>query len=194
MKHKITLLLALVFFIGFYVSAEEGEKRTGFFAVDFINEFTPSDSFSYYDSSFDIQFGGELIPQNTMALGIRVPFEKSGAVLLKYNYDFIRSGNWIPGVSVSALFGITPRNYGTFHPIDKELSEAELKELEKKNRRFLTFGMNLGVFVKKFISKNIAVLIRTGISHELISVKDPKGVDDLTVNMYIGVGVRWHLL
>ena len=192
MKHKITISLALIFFMGSYVSAEEGEKRTGFFAVDFINEFTPADAFAYYDSSFDIQFGGELIPQNTMALGIRVPFEKSGAVLLKYNYDFIRSGNWIPGVSVSALFGITRRKGGPIYI--SHSSEAELKKLEERNRRFLTVGMNLGVFVKKFISRNIAVLIRTGISHELISVKDPKGIDDLTVNMYIGVGVRWHLL
>ena len=185
MKHKITILLALVFFMGSYVSAEEEEKRTGFFAIDFINEFTPADAFAYYDSSFDIKFGGELIPQNTVALGIRVPFEKSGAVLLKYNYDFIRSGNWIPGVSVSALFGITPNEY---------IYAAHNLDIKAKKKRFLTVGMNLGVFVKKFISRNIAVLIRTGISHELISVKDPKGASDLTVNMYIGVGVRWHLL
>lgn len=190
MKHKIIIFLSFVFFMCSYASAEEGEKRMGFFAVDFINEFTPPDAFAYYASSFDIKFGGQLIPQNTMALGIRVPF-KSGVVILKYNYDFIRSGNWIPGISVSALFGISPQ---TQFPLNEEMSEAGLKKFKKENQRFLTVGMNLGVFVKKFISRNIAVLVRTGISHELISVKDPKGVDDLTVNMYIGVGVRWHLL
>ena len=104
MKQKVLILLAIISFSGFYVSAEQQEKRTGFFALDFINEFTPSKTFQYYDSSFDLKFGGQLAPQHTVALGIRLPVESSGAVLLKYNYDFIEDGNWIPGISVSALF------------------------------------------------------------------------------------------
>ena len=213
MKQKVLILLAIISFSGFYVSAEQQEKRTGFFAVDLMGEVTLIEEFQYFGSSLDLKFGGQLAPQHTLEFGIRLPHRGkggvpgirvrggvnyNGAVLLKYNYDFTENGQWIPGVSISALLGDSPR---------------------AKFSHRLKGGISFGGFVKKSISENMAVLLRVGISHKLIyidpdaepvrirthnlpnefsdagSAESPKTTDssDLTVIFYLGVGVRWYL-
>ena len=161
---------------------ESHKKRTGFFAVDFINEFnlTVTKLFQYHDSSLDLKFGGQLMPQHTAELGIRLSSLASSAVLLKYNYDFISEENWswIPGVSGTVLLGVTP------YVVDASSTRPK--------PRYLTYGGNVEVFLRKFVSKNVSAVIRLGVSHELIAVVGPD-FSDFDVSAYVSVGVRWYL-
>ena len=177
----ISFLFFSVFFMGSHVSAEEGEKRTGFFATDLIGEFT--DDFSYYGTALDIQFGVQLVPQHSFALGIRLPHRGSGsegylsktsrtfsydaAVLLKYNYDFKKYGRWIPGGDFSIFLGDSP---GTRRGLDR-----------------FTFGINAGLFLRGFISENMAVLLRVGIGSNWVTDISPR------IGPYIGMGMRWYV-
>ena len=168
--------------MGSYVSAEQDEKRTEFFATDLIGEFT--DDFSYYGTALDIQFGVQLVPQHSFTLGIRLPhrgsgsvegrfsrpfsYDYDGAVLLKYNYDFKKYGRWIPGGGFSIFLGDDP---GPVRGLDR-----------------FTFGINAGLFLRKFISENRAVLLRVGIwSNWGTYMGRP------LIGPYIGMGMRWYV-
>ena len=178
---KYIMLFCFLFGISSYVSAEE--IRTGFFALDLMSGFNPSDSFSYYETAGEIKFGSDFAPQQRVMFGLRGG-DKTGAVLLEYGYDFIRSEDWVPMANVSALFGVTSLDY------NYNFDDGEFKE----RKRYLTFGVDLGLSLQKTVSKHIVMLFRTGINHELISVKNPKKLSDLAVNLYLGVGVMWYLL
>ena len=214
MKRKYLVIMLLSFFTGDLYGEtnylDHREKRTGFFTLDFVNEFIPAKTFQYYSSSLDLKFGGELMPpQHTGAIGVRLGLRDVN-ILLKYNYDFIEEGTWIPGASASLLFGISPRQYHdlAYTPLKPNQSTEEATENSKKeptkkiitteedSGRYITFGVNLEAYVKRFVSKNVAVVLRTGISHPLISVKglDKSRKFSDMINLYIGVGVRWYLL
>ena len=157
------------------------KKRTGFFAVDFVNEFNliSGKLFQYHDGSLDLKFGGELIPQHTAELGIRLSSTASSAALFKYNYDFISENwDWIPGVSGAVLLGVTP------YVLDTSSNKAK--------PRYLTYGANAEIYLRKFVSTNVSAVLRLGISHELIAVVGPD-FSDFDVNAYVSVGVRWYL-
>ena len=160
---------------------ESYKKRTGFFAIDFVNEFnlTVAKLFQYHDTSLDLKFGGQLIPQHTAELGVRLSSMAGVAALFKYNYDIISEDwDWIPGVSGSVLLGVAP------YELDVSSS--------KPKPRYLTYGGNVEAFLKKSVSKNVSAVLRLGISHELITVVNPD-FSDFDVSAYVSVGVRWYL-
>ena len=172
MKHTIVILFG---FMGLSAYSAEGEwevkkpAKTGFVEISVISQFTPSDSFVHYESGPDIIFGSHFMPQQTAVLGFRFGVRSDTTFVLGYEYDFVRSADWIPGFNTSAIFGLTDRT----------------------DNQYLALGVDFGFFLKKRIGWNFIMLLRTGIRPELISVKNPKKLSDLPVNLYLGLGIRW---
>ena len=166
----IGVLLALV--LGFSAGAEQWERRTGFFGLDFMSAFSLKNSLSLSNTGGEIKFGSDFAPQKSVIFGVSV--NRYGPSLLgEYGYDFNRAEDWIPGVSVSTILG-------TLHSNDD-------------GNRYLTLALDLALFLKKSVSRHIIMLFQIGINHEPISVKHSKELSDLDINLYFDMGVRWYL-
>ena len=189
---RLWLVVVLMSLFSGNLYAETGyqeyeEKRTGFFAIDFINEFKPTEKFQYHNTSFDFKFGGELALQHTAVLGVRIRAEMP-TMMLKYNYDFLESAEWMLGMlgmSVSLLFGVSDYNY----------SSANNKVADDR-KRYITFGADISVYLRKFVSKHIAVVTRIGLGHELIPLEEEEETGKFSdkINLSVGTGVMWYLL
>lgn len=168
---KYVLLLLMWFPI--QSRAEENQpaekERTGFISLRIGSGFTlPKLLFS--EIFGDITYGGQLSPQSNFEAGIGVVSLVPG-LILKYNYEFTEKApnKWIPGVNASISIGIN---------------------IDGRDDLALALGTNMGVFVERFISSTISVLISLGISPDPIVINSPKIAVE---NAYFAVGARWYL-
>ena len=171
------------------VSETVEEKRTGFFALDFSGSFIPSETFRFNGPGLGVLFGSQIIPQNIFSLGLRL--DEGPAMAINYSYEFeSNKRKWVPGISVSSLIGYKySPNVQTVY-LNKK---SQISSYHTPSKPYLAFGLNVGVYLKVFITKNIATLFKTSLSHSLISVKEVNlEKDDIYWN--IGAGVRWYLL
>ena len=177
------------------------EKRTGFFALDFSGSFIPSESLLFNSPGLGVLFGGQIIPQNIFSLGLRV--NEDPAMSINYSYEFESiNRKWVPGISVSSLIGFSYGGNRYKHEVELDgvlVADSDEKPTLKKGTPslssgpYLALGLDVGVYLRVFITKNIATLFKTSLSHRLVSVKDINlEKDDIYWN--IGAGVRWYLL
>ena len=173
------IVLATLLFVGFFAEAEDLNKK-GFFslnfgvAVDRKFESVRYPVFWYYggDISKNI-YAGEF------GVGVGIyggPFNLS----FKYSYDFMSSGSdW--GFGFETVFYLGGREVEGEYYLSKGVN--------------LYLGNDLGLFVGRYVSKSLAVLVRGGINNALIHKfrSDKKLTHEfLTPNFYLGTGFQWE--
>lgn len=170
-------LVILWFFFSWGVQAELWNKaeKDEFFSVDFINGFTLP-QFEYFDTRWNLKYGGKLFQQSAFELGVELSWLKETVLTAQYSYNFTRGGKWTPGMNISLFLGGSGIGYS----------------FREKEDRYLTFGGGMGLFLGRTLSKHTSLMVRTGVRHKLVFVKDPEfSKNHLT--LYIGVGFRWYL-
>ena len=169
------LILWLLFSWGAKAGPWDTVKKDGFFAVDFINGFTLPE-FKHFDTRGYLKYGGKLFQQSAFELGIEWSWSRETILTIQYSYDFIRGSKWTPGFSASLFLGGSGIGYN----------------LRETKDRKLTFGGGTGLFLRRTLSKHTSLLVRTGVRHKQVLVKDPEfSKNHLT--LYIGVGFRVYL-
>ena len=154
-------------------SMETQTNREGFFSLYFTREFTPAKQLEFYGSDLTLGFGKQLFHRDYLELNVKFgspnPF-----LAVKYEKDFTRDYEWIPGFDASLLFGILTDD-NTF-----------VKSFES-----LAMGLRLGLFVKVFISKSYAILARGGVNYSVPVNSYIYNPDYL--NVYMSIGLRKYL-
>ena len=139
--------------------------------------------------TFHFQYGRRICPRHILSISFMEDFDQ-WAFALSYSYEFIKSGDWIPGINISTYFGKAPGGIGK----PTELSERESKLLPHVSpNRPLSFGGSGGLFLQHFISNNTALLLETGINHELIRLRAPQKISNLHIGFYIRAFARWYI-
>ena len=219
MKYILTILL---FFVGFFAQSEDSNKQGGFFSLDF--GAAVNSKLTHFNYPASLSYGGNILEDRyvgAVEIGISTYRQEEFSVpnlLLKYNYDFMTS-NWILGADTALhLGGVTVRNL--------EVPEQPNTKLDADVRKNITIsrtginlyvGHDLGLFVKKRISKSFVVLFRGGMNNaftikprfvsssspagETESKKDKKTNDEeikvsyefLNPNFYLSTGIEWYL-
>ena len=199
MKGSLFLSLSLLF-VSFSAPADTGvsavEQKSGFFGID-VNSYFHSD-LKYDTTGLDIKFGGQLFPQHLFEAGIRLRTDWPD-LMLKYNYDFTTRGHgkWIPGISAGLLFGANPKKpkveSKTTGAVGGKIEDLEERALESEDR-YLSVGVDLSLYVERFVSKRISLLARLGATPEHIILSEGDLSNLLNnVHLYIAVGAKWHL-
>ena len=182
-------------------------RKTGFFSGGIRSEFTPSDEFLYYDSSVNLRYGHYISKHSFFEAGIDSNYlSKPIFFHLKYGYDLIAMGRTIPGIDISLLVGVEKRKnlgYPSYPYKYKNISEEEyvrrVEDYEKKSEEIreeeskvsLAVGFAVGMYVKTFVSRSAALVLRVGATHDTSS-----GLEDfdlLDTRMYMGLSVKWYL-
>ena len=182
MKKLYAILLSL-FFVVSYAQADAmpqveptltntEQEDTGFFSLGLGGEVTPKQYFAYYTTVVSLRYGGVISEQSSFNAGVKITPEKmhSSLLALQYAYSFIKGRKWIPGIDVSLLVGFTAQwGYTTTYT--------------------LSGGFELGPYLKTFISKSHALLLRTGITYDTSTASD----FDLTDSrVYLNLVIQWY--
>ena len=155
------------------IQAETEQKKTNIFSLSLGGEVSLSDNFAYNTSTMDITFGGITSKQSFFQAGVKLYTNDIGASLftLRYGYSFIEGRQWVPGVDISLLAG------------------ARYSYFNNKHKFILGGGFELGSYLKIFISKSHALVLRTGITYATNTESD----FDLTDSKaYLNLGIQWH--
>ena len=153
-------------------SMETQTNREGFFSLYFTREFTPTKQLEFYGSDLTLGFGKQLFHRDSLELNVKFGSPNS-FLAVKYERDFTRDYEWIPGFDASLLFGILTDD-NTF-----------------KSFESLAMGLGLGLFVKVFISKSYAILARGGVNYSVPVNSYIYNPDYL--NIYMSLGLRKYL-
>lgn len=143
----------------------------GFFSLQLTNEFAPLRHFEYDQFGLSLGYGGSLFYNSAFELNAK--FGSIGPFFAaRYEQDITRHYKWIPGIDASLSFGVTkldnPRDWS----------------------KFLSIGLEGGLFVKTFITKSYALLARTGINYRIpVNTSNILGLEP---NFYIGIGFKKH--
>lgn len=168
---KYALLLLIWFPAKASAEAEQSsvKERTGFFSFRIGSGFVLP-KLLFDEVLMDFTYGGRLSSQSSFEVGLGITSVVPG-LILKYNYEFIEKSRnkWIPGVNASASIGLN---------------------IDGKENFALALGTNFSMFVERFISNSISVLISLGISPDPIVINEPK----ISVkNVFFAIGARWYL-
>ena len=153
-------------------SMEQPTEKTAFFSLHLINEFAPLDYLRYERFALSLGFGGEVLRQSAFELSIR--FTRGAFFTTKYEQDFTRKYRWIPGFDASFLLGAKYNNKGPRESWGK----------------YLTLGLEGGLYVKTFITKSYAILTRTGLNYEV--PVNTSNLLDLEPTIYVSIGLKKH--
>ena len=216
MKYALTILL---FFASFLAQAEGSNKQGGFFSLDFgvavdnkLSKIHYPVFLSYGGSILDDQYIGQV----EIGVGVYdLPFH----LLFKYNYDFMHhSSNWSAGVDTALYLGghtiqYTVKDGKVVDDVGKNFTLFNVKSDDEIDGINIYVGHDLGVFLKKHISKSFAVLFRGGVNN-VLSIKprfttsqSPQSSDAqseknedikitrefLNPNFYLSTGIEWYL-
>lgn len=178
---KKIIITLLFIFIGTYAQADSYEKssKRGYLYIGVGSEFLPMNDFRYVGTPFDIKYGGYVSSQSFVEIGFSTrksttagEFDVMFGPNIKYGYDFIKDTQWVPGLDVSVLIG--PR--------------WQTKASSEEGELFLTIGFELGLYVRTFISRSHAIMLRSGISKGEEAFSD---FDSKHLKTYLHVVVQW---
>ena len=224
-------LMILLFFAGFFAQAEGSNKQGGFFSLDFGT--AVNSKLTHFNYPVSLSYGGNILEDQyvgAVEIGISTYRQEEFTVphlLLKYNYDLMtsHSSNWSIGADTALHLG-----GATIHNLQGEPSQNTQPEntpldvdvrkkmtIDHKKSIILFVGHDLGLFVKKRISKSFVVLFRGGMNNaftieprfvsssasagEAESKQDKKTDDEeikvsyefLNPNFYLSTGIEWYL-
>ena len=154
-------------------SIAEGHSNTGFFSLSVSLDAFPLHYFKYHGTSFGLRYGSHFSAQSSFEAGIQ---GGAGNILLmfKYNYDFIRGTKWVPGLDISLLVG----NYSGF-------------SLNADRTLWLDAGLEIGPYIRTFISRSHALLFRTGVACDTHRLQDSINLAD-DLSLYLSLSIQWH--
>ena len=152
-----------------YSSTGISRGTTGFFSLSIGHEALPIRSFAYHGTNISFRYGGYLSEQSGFEGGIRWGILDAWFIVLKYNYDWITHRRWTPGLDVSVMVGTYPYRHS--------------------NRQWLDLGLEIGPYIKSFISRSHALVLRTGLAYDTSLLTVPNLVD---LRLYLSLGIQWH--
>ena len=186
MKYALTILL---FFVGFFAQAEGSNKQRGFFSLDFGS--AVNSKLTQFSYPVSLSYGGSILEDRyvgAVEIGISSYRQQEFVVphlLLKYNYDFMTSdsSNWTLGVDTALHLGGTTvpssqvvgeqpdipvvGNQPDTKPADVDVKKPHSVTGYHRTMINLYVGHDLGLLVKKRISKSFVVLFRGGVNNTL---------------------------
>ena len=193
---KSNIILLSLFFITPYIKAEMmpqmepsqvTTEKTGFFSFGIGGEVIPADSFIYYASVLNVRYGGILSKQSSFTAGLKITTHNitNSFLAFQYAYNFIESHKWVPGIDVSLLLGFHGR---------EEYSNLEthsgFSHYVFNNDYYPSVGLELGPYLKTFISKKHALLLRTGVTIDTTTWND--GFDGTDFRAYLNLAIQWY--
>ncbi len=158
MKKIIILLFVLT---SFYAQAESNQKvwKNKYFNINLASDFFPDDNSGFFlgiPNAFflDARYGGYITQQSFAEVGFSLRNNhttgKKGEFffgpMVKYNYDFTKDSQWIPGLDIVLLIG------SQGHKTDEELNY------------FLVMSLEFGLYIRLVISKSYVILLKSGYS------------------------------
>lgn len=177
-----SLIFLLTFFITAYAQAEStpqvestpqtelmpiqyNQEKTGFFSISIGGEAIPLDNLAFDAVVSSITFGGTLSKRSSFEAGVK--FVDNGGLLFRYGYSFKEGRHWVPGVDATLLVSAS-------YALEKWAING---------------GVELGLYLKTFISHSHSLFVRTGVAHYAAINKD---FDIAKFRIYLNLGVRWH--
>ena len=148
---------------------------TGFFSLSVGIETQPMYYFTHYSTSLSFRYGGYFSAQHGFEAGVKMSTQEYIMIMLKYNYDFIRDNKWVPGLDIALLVGTS-------------YSGNKLSQLGKDS---LDAGLEIGPYIKTFISRSHALCLRTGVAYDT-SGRHQGGLYLLDFRLYLDLGIQWH--
>ncbi|MDE0119962.1 MAG: hypothetical protein OXM55_08160 [Bdellovibrionales bacterium] len=196
-KPNIIILLSL-FFIAPYIQAEimpqmestraytEQEENTGFFSFGIGGEVIPADYFSYYTTVFNFRYGGIISKQSSFTAGLKLTIHNvtHSFLAFQYLYSFTEGHKWVPGIDISLLIGFQRAK----PPLFMASSHKVVSFIEDEYH--LSGGLELGPYLKTFISKSHALLLRTGVTIDTTTWKDGPCWTDFRA--YLNLAIQWY--
>ena len=158
-------------------SMKSRRGTTGFFSLSFQPEALPLKYLEYYDTSVNFAYGGYFNEQNGFTAGVRANMRDGLFIMLKYNYDFITGSKWIPGMDISLLVG--SYNHARYKKYNREA----------KPKSWIDAGLEIGPYIKTFISRSHALVLRTGLAYDTSQLMVPNLSD---IRLYLSLGIQWH--
>ena len=157
------------------VQVNQDDEKTGFFSLNIGGEVTPSEKFAYHTTVVGLNFGGLITQQHTFNAGLKFTTARIESSFLTFNYaySFIKGRQWIPGVDISLLIGLR-QTYDT---------------IKNENVYLPSIGGELGPYLKTFISRSHALILRAGVTHDTNTEGD---FDFQDLRMYLNLGVQWY--
>ena len=75
-----------------------------------------------------------------------------------------------------------------------KIGDLEERALKRMKDRYLSVGVDLSLYVERFVSNRFSLLARLGVAPEPIILSEGD-ISDLFNNaqLYLAVGVKWHL-
>ena len=173
------ILLSMVF-ISFYAQAElvqveADPEKTGFFSFSLGGEVLPAQDFLYKTPTIGIKFGGKISQQSSFEAGLKIKILdiEHSFLAFQYGYSFIEGSQWIPGIDVALLVGF----------------KRDFNKKEEENTYTLAGGVELGPYLKTFISKSHALLLRTGVTYDTSTDDD---FDLTNSRVYLNLGLQYY--
>ena len=200
MKQIYLLALLFIFSISAYAQEEASpqkeapsqyDEKTGFVTVNLGGEITPVDGLKYYSTIIGLKAGGLIAQRQSFNAGLKLFTSQIADSFLYFNYAYSFTGGrqWIPGMDISLLIGLNTV---------KEKTEERSSRLFKEEKDYLyeysyypTIGLELGPYLKTFISNSFALLLRTGVTHS-INTNDVEDFDIRELRVYLNLGVQWY--
>ena len=157
------------------VQVNQNNDEKAFFSIDLGGEVTPAYNLRYNSTVIGLKVGGLISQQQTFNAGLKITTARFASSFLSFNYaySFVKGRQWIPGVDISLLVGLNE---------EKKSSDYSY---------YPTIGLELGPYLKTFISNSFALLLRSGVTHS-INTNAAGDFDFRELRLYLNLGVQWY--
>lgn len=188
MKQTFLLALLFIFSMSAYTQEEtpsqneespsQNNEKTGFISVDLGGEVTPAYNLEYYSTVVGVKIGGIIAEQHSFNAGLKLLTTQIAGSFLSFNYaySFIKGRKWIPGIDISLLAGLNR-------------VETNNKDGYYDSSYYPTIGLELGPYLKTFVSNSFALLLKGGVTHS-INTNDANDFDIRELKVYLNLGVQ----
>ena len=102
-------LIIITGFLCFSLFAFAGEKNN-FVSLSVGNSFLPAESYDYNGISAAFVYGREINSQSFGVIGFDLSYKLEGAMLFRYEYEFVSGESWLPGANIGLLVGVANKN------------------------------------------------------------------------------------
>ena len=89
-----------------------GGEKDNFVSISVGNSFLPANSYDYEGVSGAIIYGRRISPQSFGVVGFDLSHKLDGAMLFRYEHEFISGESWLPGANIGLLVGVADKNSG----------------------------------------------------------------------------------
>ena len=199
------IIILLILFIGFYAQAEsisqaeptaqaesaqvetDREEKISFFSFSLGVEVIQKNDLTHA-KTLDMKFGGNISQHSSFGAGVKITSDNHLLLGFQYAYSFTKDKKWIPGMDFSLLIGYqistTPR--------ERKYLTTGYKHPYTSNKNNFVNNFELGPYLKIFISKSHALLLRTGISG--YNSTDSFFHSDFIKKskIYLNLGLQWY--